>query len=134
MKKIYISEDKVKNIIMSSPQINIHSVVNNDDNNKKKEPFTFYKFFNDVKKFISDLLKDPIYARPSKLLMSNGLDNDKLRITLQDEGVVIKKETIKEPRNEVSGKIESRYYVSYKVPKKDFKKKLRRMYQRMFEK
>lgn len=101
---------------------------------ESNEPLTFYKFFNEVKKFISDLLKDPLHARPSDLLKSKGLDNDKLRTKLQDENVVVKKETIKEPRNETNGKVESRYYVSYKVPRKDFKKKLRRMYQKIFEK
>jgi hypothetical protein len=47
--------------------------------------------------------------------------------------VIVKKENINEPHNEVTGEIESRYYLSYKVPKKDFKKKLRRLYQKTIE-
>ena len=43
------------------------------------------------------------------------------------------KERIDEPHNEETGEIESRYYLSYKVPKKDFKKKIRRLYQKLFE-
>jgi len=100
---------------------------------KEEEEFTFFQFFHGVKKFIENLLHDPINARPSENLVKRGLTNDVLRKKLQDEGVIIKKENIKEPHNEVTGEIESRYYLSYKVPRKGFKRKLRRMYQKMFQ-
>ena len=115
MKHIYIKESKV-GILKES-----------------EEELTFLRFFVEVKKFITDLLTDPIHARPSLTLVSNGLDNDTLRRKLQDEMVIVKKENINEPHNEVTGEIESRYYLSYKVPKKDFKKKLRRLYQKTIE-
>ena len=109
MKKIYLSEDKVKSIIPSVA---------------KEEEFTFFKFFYNVKKFIEDLLKDPIHAKPSEVLVKNGLTNDVLRQRLQDENIVVRKQRIDEPKDEVTGKITSRYYVTYKVPRKDFKKNL----------
>lgn len=115
MKLVYIKESKV-GILKES-----------------EEELTFLRFFVEVKKFITDLLTDPIHARPSLTLVSHGLDNDNLRRKLQDEMVIVKKENINEPHNEVTGEIESRYYLSYKVPKKDFKKKLRRLYQKIFE-
>ena len=101
---------------------------------ESEEEFTFFRFFVELKKFIKDLLIDPIHARPSKELISHGLNNDVLRTKLNDEGIIVKKEKIDEPHNEATGEIESRYYLSYKVPKKDFKKKLRRLYQKTFEK
>ena len=115
----------MKNVIINESKLHLI---------KEEEEFTFFQFFHSVKKFIERLLNDPINARPDELLKKHGLNNDTLRKKLQDEMVLIKKETIKEPHNEATGAIESRYYLSYKVPRKDFKKKLRRMYQRMFQK
>jgi hypothetical protein len=115
MKLVYIKESKI-NVLRES-----------------EEELTFWRFFVEVKKFITDLLNDPIHARPSVVLVSNGLDNDTLRKKLQDESVIVKSEDIREPHDETTGKIESRYYLSYKVPKKDFKKKLRRLYRKTIE-
>ena len=115
MKLVYIKESKM------------------DVLRESEEELTFWRFFVEIKKFITDLLNDPIHARPSAVLVSNGLDNDTLRKKLQDESVIVKSEDIREPRDEITGKIESRYYLSYKVPKKDFKKKLRRLYRKTIE-
>ena len=115
MKLVYIKESKV------------------DVLKESEEELTFWRFFVEVKKFITELLTDPIHARPSVVLVSHGLDNDTLRKKLQDEAVIVKSENIDEPHDEITGKIESRYYLSYKVPKKDFKKKLRRLYQKTVE-
>ena len=115
MKLVYIKESKI------------------DVLKESEEELTFLRFFVEVKKFITELLTDPIHARPSVTLVSHGLDNDALRRKLQDEMIIIKKENIDEPHNEVTGDRESRYYLSYKVPKKDFKKKLRRLYQKTIE-
>ena len=115
MKLVYIKESKM------------------DVLRESEEELTFWRFFVEVKKFITELLTDPIHARPSVVLVSHGLDNDFLRKKLQDESVIIKSENIDEPHDEITGKIESRYYLSYKVPKKDFKKKLRRLYQKYVE-
>lgn len=115
MKLVYIKESKI------------------DVLRESEEELTFLRFFVEVKKFITELLTDPIHARPSVTLVSHGLNNDVLRRKLQDEMIIIKKENIDEPHNEVTGDRESRYYLSYKVPKKDFKKKLRRLYQKTIE-
>jgi len=118
MKTIFINEDKLNALVGKT----------------EAEKPTFFRFFTELKKFIGGLLNDPINARPSTELEKYGLDNDKLRITLQNNHIVVKKETIKEPYDETTGKKVSRYYLTYKVPRKDFKKKIRRMYQKMFEK
>lgn len=113
MRKIFINEDKI-NIIRES-----------------EEEYTFFQFFNDIKSFIKDLLNDPIHARPNERLKQHGISNDEARTKLQDDGVIVKTERIDEPFDEATGKQTSRYYLSYKVPKKDFKKKIRRLYQKL---
>lgn len=115
MRKVFINEDKVQ-VLMES-----------------EEEYTFFQFFSDIKSFIKGLLTDPINTRPNDRLRKHGIGNDEARLKLQDYGVVVKKETIKEPYDEATGKKISRYYVTYKVPKKDFKKKIRRLYQKLIE-
>lgn len=115
MRKVYINEDKMKLIAES------------------EEEYTFFQFFNDMKSFIKDLLNDPIHARPNERLKQHGISNDEARTKLQDGGIIIKTEKIDEPFDEATGKQTSRYYLSYKVPKKDFKKKMRRLYQKLIQ-
>ena len=113
MKKVFINEDKM-NVIMES-----------------EEEYTFFQFFNDIKSFMKDLLNDPIHARPNERLKQHGISNDVARTKLQDDGIIVKTEKIDEPFDEATGKQTSRYYLSYKIPKKDFKKKVRRLYQKL---
>ena len=101
--------------------------------NESVTKMSFFMFFNEIKKFIAGLLADPIGTKPSEVLISYGLHNGKLRKMLRDANVIQMKENIDEPYSEETGEMESRYFLSYKVPKKDFKKKLRRLYQKLFE-
>jgi hypothetical protein len=119
MKTIYINENSipgVKSLLAES-----------------EEKMSFLFFYEQVRDFIKDLLTDPMGAVPSKPLRIRGLHNGKLRKMLRDAGIIQMKENIDEPHSEETGEIESRYYLSYKVPKKDFKKKIRRLYQKIFE-
>ena len=108
MRTIYINESQVKLL------------------KEACEPITFFRFF------IQGLLDNPIDTKPSGLLQSHGLTNNILRQKLVDKGIIVRKEKIDEPTDE-TGKMTSRYYVSYKVPKQDFKRKIRRLYQNLFE-
>lgn len=95
---------------------------------EEEREFPFETFYEEALKFIEELLKDPIKAKPSEILNGHGLTNAILRKKLCDYGVITKKEDIREPYDETSGKKTSRYYVSYKVPRKDFKDKLRQLH------
>lgn len=117
MRKIFISESKIKQII-----------------NEEEGEYTFFKFFNDMKSFLKDLLNDPIHARPNQRLVSHGITNDVARTKIQDNGIAVKSEKVDEPFDEATGEQTSRYYVSYKIPKKDFRKKMRRLYQKLIQK
>ena len=114
MKKVIIDESKLPLIYKAL--------------NESEQKMSFFLFFNEIKRFISDLLKDPINAKPSDILKSKGFDNNKLRKLLRDKGIIKMNEKIDEPIDE-EGNAESMYYVSYKVPKKNFKYKIKRLYQ-----
>lgn len=109
MKKVYLKESSVEMLA-------------------SKKPLTFLKFYNELIKFIRGLLNNPIDTRPSELLVSNGFPNGKLRHLLVQFGIVKKSEDIDEPINDESGKKESMYHLSYKVPKENFKDKIRKLY------
>ena len=114
MKKIHIDESKFIAVFES----------------KKELPFQ--TFYTEVLKFIKGILNDPIKTKPSDILVSYGLDNSVLRKKLCDYGVMTKKEDLREPYDETSGKKTSRYYVSYSVPRANFKDKLRKVYNDLF--
>lgn len=96
--------------------------------NEEKKEIPFQTFYEEILKFIKGLLNDPIGTRPSEILTSYGLNNALLRQKLLDYDVISKKEDIKEPYDETNGKMTSRYYVSYKVPRENFKDKLRKLH------
>lgn len=110
MKIIHLNEAKFNNIL------------------EEKKELPFQTFYEEVLKFIKGLLNDPIGTKPSEILKSYGLHNGILRKKLLDYGVITKDEDIREPYNETDGNQESRYYVSYKVPRENFKDKLRKLH------
>lgn len=100
-------------------------VLTEDEENKE---LPFQTFYEEVLKFIKGLLNDPIGTKPSEILRDYGLHNGMLRKKLLDYGVITKEEDIREPYDETDGNQESRYYVSYKVPRENFKDKLRKLH------
>lgn len=95
---------------------------------EEKKGLPFQTFYEEVLKFIKGLLNDPIGTKPSEILRDYGLHNGMLRKKLLDYGVITKEEDIREPYDETDGNQESRYYVSYKVPRENFKDKLRKLH------
>lgn len=93
----------------------------------------FKTFYDETVKFLKDLLKDPIGARPSEKLKSHGIENGSFRNKLYDKNVISKKERIDEPYDEESKRQVSRYYVSYSVIETEkTKDKLRKLHKEMF--
>lgn len=109
MRKIYFTESSLKMLAES-------------------KRMTFLKFYKEIVSFVKSLLNDPIGARPSEMLLSSGLTNGKLRQLLSQFDIIRKSEDIDEPTNDENGKKESRYHLSYKVPKENFKDKIRKLY------
>lgn len=116
MKVIHINESKFNRIL------------------EEKDYLPFKTFYDETIKFLNSLLKDPIGARPSDKLQSYGIENGPFRNKLYDKNIISKKERIDEPYDEESGKMTSRYYVSYKViDTETTKKKLRELHKEMFD-
>jgi len=113
--KIYINENKLV-LIKESEDENV----------------TFFKFFTEVKNFIKDLLDDPIGAKPSDFFEKHGISKKSLLNKMMDKDIITKKENIDEP-NDADGKMKSRHYLQYKVPRKNFEQKIKRLYSYYFE-
>ena len=99
---------------------------------ESSDEVTFFKFFTEVKNFLKDLLEDPIGANPSGFFASHGINKSLLLNKMLDKDIIKKKENIDEP-NDADGKMKSRHYLQYSVPKKDFENKIKRLYNYFFE-
>ena len=93
---------------------------------------TEYKFISNVKKFLSQLIDDPVNAQPSRVLKFNGLDRKKLISKLMDNGIVVKKERISD-RDENGNPKTATMLVSFKIPREDFGHKMKKLYISLFE-
>ena len=98
----------------------------------EEEKITFYKFFTEVKKYIQNLLENPIGAKPSDFFKTNNISKSVLLNKLLERNIVIKKEDIKEPRD-ADGNVTSVHYLQYQVPRKNFEQKIKRLYSYFFE-
>ena len=93
---------------------------------------TFYRFYSEIRGFLSKLISDPIKAEPSKYLKDRNFGKTKLINFLISRGIVERHETIKDQTN--SNVKKPTYVVRYKVKKKDFETKVHRIYSKYFEK
>lgn len=93
---------------------------------------TEYKFYNNVKKFLSDLLADPVNARPTDMLLSNGLTRSKLLRYLMSVGLLERDEKLSDT-DEFGQPKNVTMMVKFRVPKKNFDRKLRKLWIRLFE-
>lgn len=110
MKKIIINEEQLNRLI-----------------NQNEEELTYYKFFNKVKRFICDLLNDPINADVDNIFKHLGINKGKMVEKLINRNIIIRKEKIKELSNS-NGNKEAKMIISYDVPKKNFRRKMKRLF------
>lgn len=93
---------------------------------------TEFRFNSNVKKFLHDLLVDPINADTNDLMKANGLDRNTLMKRLRDCGIVTSKQHIND-KDENGNPKSATMKVRYAVPKKNFDRKLKRLYISLFE-
>lgn len=93
---------------------------------------TEYKFYETIKTFLHDILVDPVNAKPSDILIQNGLNRYKLIVLLRKNNLLIKDERIVD-KDENGNDRTATMQVKYKVPKKNFDRKLRNLYIKIFE-
>ena len=104
---------------------------------------TEHKFYSNVKKFLHDLLVNPVNADVSPLLKLYGYSRNKLLKLLKDNKIITKKQKIVDkgkdgqpmtPVMRVSYNIQDNAKNDeFAVPKKDFNNKLKRLYIQEFE-
>lgn len=94
---------------------------------------TEYKFNNSIKKFLHDLLVDPVNAVVPDILKYNGYKRYYLITLLKNNHLLQKSEKIID-KDENGFDKTATMKVKYKVPKKNFDRKLRNLYIKMFEK
>ena len=96
---------------------------------------TEYKFYNNVKKFLSDLLADPVNAKPSFLLQKNGLTRSRLLKLMDNVGIIERDDKISDTDENGEPKTATMLtkFRRPKVPKKNFQRNLRKLWIRLFE-
>ena len=99
---------------------------------KESEEVTYFQFDRELRKYLGDLLKDPVNTEFSDFFKSHGINEKDFKSRLIDRNIITKKEKISEPYDEAKGKKVGRYFVSYQVPKKNFDKKVGRLYNEYF--
>lgn len=99
---------------------------------KEGEEVTFYQFDRELRKYLAELLQDPVNAKLGGLFASHNIDEKSFKSRLIDRNIIVKKEKISEPYDEEKGKKVARYYVSYQVPRNNFDRKVHRLYNEYF--
>lgn len=109
-------------------------VINENMLNELNDTFemTEFKFYNNIKKFLSDLLADPVNAMPSELLLSYGFTRKKLLGILSNIGVIERDDKISD-KDENGMPKDATMIVKFRVPRKNFNRKLNRLWIRFFE-
>ena len=88
---------------------------------------TEYKFYNNVQRFLSDLLKDPVGAKVPFLLQANNIARNQLLYHLKSNGIINRYQKISDKDSQGNPKT-ARMIIKYSVPKKDFAKKMKRLF------
>lgn len=94
---------------------------------------TEYKFNSAVKKFLHDILVDPINAEVPTIFKFNGFNKSKLLKYLIGTDLVRKEQTIHD-KDENGEPVTATMKVKYNVPKKNFDRKLKKLFIKLFEK
>ena len=100
---------------------------------KEETQMTEYKFNSAIKKFLHDLLVDPVNAQPPMIFKIYDFNRGKLIKYLIDNGLLIKTQKIRDT-DENGEPTTAMMKIKFSVPKKDFERKLKKLYIKLFEK
>ena len=106
-------------------------VINESD--ISKIVMTPHKFHTQIKRFIAQLLDDPINAQPSELFKFNGYTRSKLLNYLLKRSIINRKQRISD-RDENGQPKTATMMVKFICPKKNFDRKLEKLFIELFEK
>lgn len=99
---------------------------------KKELEVTEYKFNSNVRKFIANLLQDPVNTKVPDLL-SHYFKRSSLLSNLINGGLLVKHERLSDKDENGNPKTVT-MMVKYSCPKKDFDRKLKKLFIKLFEK
>lgn len=88
---------------------------------------TEFKFYNNVQRFLSDLLRDPVGAKVPFLLQANNIARNQLLYHLKSNGIINRYQKISDKDSQGNPKT-ARMVIRYSVPRKDFAKKMKRLF------
>jgi 8-oxo-dGTP pyrophosphatase MutT (NUDIX family) len=88
---------------------------------------TEFKFYNNVQRFLSDLLKNPVGAKVPFLLQANNIARNQLLYHLKSNGIINRYQKISDKDSQGNPKT-ARMVIRYSVPRKDFAKKMKRLF------
>lgn len=125
------------------PKVNTESkerkivVINESDLSKLSDfvDMTEQKFHSNLRKFISQLLEDPVNAQPSDLFKMYGFSRSSLlkHLLHGKEPILIRSERISD-KDENGEPKTATMMVKFKCPKKNFDRKLQKLFIKLFEK
>lgn len=119
------NESKKKHIIVID-ESDISRIKNNVE-------MTEQKFHTNIRRFISQLLQDPVNAQPSYIFKLYGYNRSTLLRYLITSGILLREEHISD-KDENGDPKTATMMVKFKCPKKNFDRKLQKLYIRLFEK
>ncbi len=96
----------------------------------KNEETTFYRFYSEVRHFLSKLLKTPIKAEPTKYLTDRGFKKQRLIKLLMDNNILKRDEKILVPGKDAVEHV--KYSVKYTLSSDKFEDKIEGIYKKYF--
>lgn len=108
------------------------SIIGKEDilEESKKEETTFYRFYSEVRAFLTKLLKTPIKAKPNKYLEDRGFTKTRLIKLLRDNEIIKRDEKILVPGNDDVKHVT--YSVKYTLKSNAFEDKIEQIYKKYF--
>lgn len=97
------------------------------------EPLTFYAFQFSIRRFLSELLNDPINANISDELTERGLTKKRVLSYMINHNIIEKESSINDKDENNNPKVPT-MNIRYKIPKNGFGRKLKKMFIYFFEK
>ena len=96
-----------------------------------KSEITYYKFYSEIRNFLSKLLSNPIKSEITNFFKENDFTKEKLIHALIKRGILNRKEHVKDRTNSEEEK--TTYYVKYSINKQDFESKIKKMFNEYFK-
>lgn len=95
-----------------------------------EEETTFYRFYSEMRAFLTKLLKTPIKATPNKYLNDRGFTRDRLIKLLRDNDIIKRDEKILVPGKDDVKHVT--YSVKYTLKSEAFEDKIEKIYKKYF--